>query len=145
MRESLIRAERSGWIFGATRQRKRRRRRVAAVAYRRCLIGKNRSRTVHCTRDDVLHTVHGTFRLKKGIVHYDSLTGNATGLIEIDATSGESGSSARDQRMHKDVLNSSQYRSITFRPPTWRASLIERSKEPLPWMEFSLSMVRITP
>ena len=72
--------------------------------------------TVHWTLGDVLHTVHGTFRLKKGIVHYDLLTGNATGLIEIDATSGESGSSALDQRMHKDVLNSSQYQTITFRP-----------------------------
>lgn len=72
--------------------------------------------TVHWTLGDVLHTVHGSFRLKKGIVHYDPLTGNATGLIEIDATSGESGSSARDQRMHKDVLNSSQYQTITFRP-----------------------------
>jgi len=74
------------------------------------------STTVHWTLEDVLHTVHGTFRLKKGLIHYDPLTGNATGLIEIDATSGESGSSARDQKMHKDILNSSQYQTVTFRP-----------------------------
>lgn len=35
--------------------------------------------TVHWTLGDILHTVHGTFRLKKGIVRYDPLTGNATG------------------------------------------------------------------
>jgi hypothetical protein len=46
--------------------------------------------TIHWTLGDVIHTVHGTFRLKKGSVHYDPLTGNATGPIEIDVTSGES-------------------------------------------------------
>lgn len=71
---------------------------------------------VHWTLVDVLHTVHGTFRLKQGVIHYDPLSGNATGIIEIDATSGESGSPARDERMHKNVLDSPRFQTITFRP-----------------------------
>jgi len=71
---------------------------------------------VQWTLGDVLHTVHGTFRMKRGVIHYDPVTGEANGLIEIDATSGESGSPARDQRMHQNILNSALYRVITFRP-----------------------------
>ncbi len=71
---------------------------------------------IQWTLGDVLHTVHGTFKMKRGVISYNPLNGGASGLIEIDATSGESGSSARDQKMHKDVLNSSQYQAITFRP-----------------------------
>jgi len=72
--------------------------------------------TVRWSLGDVLHTVHGTFKMERGVISYDPLTGEASGLIEIDAKSGESGSSARDRRMHKDVLNSTQYQVITFRP-----------------------------
>ncbi len=64
----------------------------------------------------VLHTVHGTFKLKSGSVHLDLTTGKMTGLLVVDATSGESGDSARDQKMHQSVLESSQYGAITFRP-----------------------------
>ena len=71
---------------------------------------------VQWTLGDVLHTVHGTFRMKRGVIQYDPATGEASGLIEIDATSGDSGSPARDQRMHQNILNSAQYQVITFRP-----------------------------
>jgi polyisoprenoid-binding protein YceI len=72
--------------------------------------------TVQWTLADVLHTVHGTFKLKEGTIHYDPLSGDASGLISIDATSGYSGSSARDQKMHSGVLESGRFQTITFRP-----------------------------
>lgn len=65
---------------------------------------------------DVLHTVRGTFKLKRGTVKFDAASGRAEGLVVVDATSGDSGSHARDRKMHKEVLESAQYPEITFAP-----------------------------
>ncbi|SPE30212.1 YceI family protein (fragment) [Candidatus Sulfopaludibacter sp. SbA6] len=44
-------------------------------------------------------------------------TGKASGeLMLVDAASGASGSGARDHRMHANVLESSRYPDIVFRP-----------------------------
>lgn len=74
------------------------------------------STTIHWTLGAVLHTVHGTFKLKSGRVHLDPRTGEMTGLLVVDATSGESGDRARDQKMHQSILESFQYPTMTFRP-----------------------------
>ncbi|MGH9521689.1 MAG: YceI family protein [Terriglobales bacterium] len=66
------------------------------------------------TLDDILHTVHGTFKLKPGVIRFDPATGNATGQLVVDATSGDSGSHARDHKMNKDVLESEKYPDIVF-------------------------------
>jgi polyisoprenoid-binding protein YceI len=71
---------------------------------------------VSFTLGDVLHTVHGTFKLKRGTIRFDPTTGHAKGLVVVDATSGDSGSHARDHKMHKDILESVQYPEITFAP-----------------------------
>jgi polyisoprenoid-binding protein YceI len=60
------------------------------------------------TLGDVLHTVHGTFKLTRGTIRFDSETGNASGEIVVDAASGESGSGSRVGRMNKNVLESAR-------------------------------------
>ena len=71
---------------------------------------------VNFTLASVLHTVHGTFRLKSGSIRFDTATGKAGGELVVDATSGASGSSARDKRMHRDILESAQYPEFVFAP-----------------------------
>lgn len=71
---------------------------------------------IHFTLHDPLHTVHGTFQLKRGSIHFDPESGKASGEIVVDAASGESGSGARDHRMHKDVLQSMRFPEASFVP-----------------------------
>ncbi|MEQ1474747.1 MAG: YceI family protein [Candidatus Acidiferrum sp.] len=72
--------------------------------------------SVHWTVDSSLHTVHGTFHLKRGSLTIDPATGKASGEIVVDATSGESGNDSRDHKMHNEVLESAKYSEIVFRP-----------------------------
>ncbi|MGP0020605.1 MAG: YceI family protein [Candidatus Sulfotelmatobacter sp.] len=72
--------------------------------------------TVKFTLGDVLHTVHGTFRLKRGALQFEPASGKLSGEIVVDARSGESGSGMRDRKMHKEILESEQYPEIAFRP-----------------------------
>lgn len=75
------------------------------------------------TLNDVLHTVHGSFQLKRGTISYDLKTGRCSGEMIIDAQSGASGSEARDKRMHKNILESAKYPEIIFRPDRVEGSL----------------------
>jgi polyisoprenoid-binding protein YceI len=71
---------------------------------------------VDFTLPTALHTVHGSFALKRGVIHFDSSTGQAGGEIVVDATSGNSGSDGRDKRMHKEIIESNKYTDISFVP-----------------------------
>ena len=74
------------------------------------------STQVNWTLGDVLHTVHGTFKLRRGEIVFDNETGKAGGEVVVDATSGESGNNSRDGRMHKNVLESAKYPDLSFTP-----------------------------
>lgn len=72
---------------------------------------------VQYTVDTTLHTVHGTFAVKDGsAMHFDPSTGKAGGELVVVATSGESGNHSRDERMHKEILETQKYPLIVFQP-----------------------------
>jgi polyisoprenoid-binding protein YceI len=83
------------------------------------------------TLGDVLHTVHGTFKLKRGAVRFDSATGSASGEIVIDVASGNSGSGGRDKRMHKEILESARYPDAVFTPDHVSGELAARGESQL--------------
>lgn len=69
---------------------------------------------VNMTLDATAHTVHGTFKLKSSTIQFDPHSGKAQGAIVIDATSGDTGNSSRDSKMHQQVLESAKFPEISF-------------------------------
>jgi polyisoprenoid-binding protein YceI len=66
--------------------------------------------------DTALHTVHGTFTLKRGMIHFDPVSGRADGELAVDTASGESGNGLRDHRMHREILETRRHPEIVFVP-----------------------------
>jgi len=90
---------------------------AAAVAAHEVTLTFDPAQTkVHYMVDSSLHTVHGTFALKSGTLHFDPQTGKADGAIVVDATTGQSGNNSRDARMHKEILETWKFAEATFRP-----------------------------
>lgn len=71
---------------------------------------------VQFTLPATLHTVHGTFQFKSGTVRFDPATGLASGVLVVDATSGNTGNKDRDGRMHQQILEDQKYPDIVFTP-----------------------------
>jgi len=71
---------------------------------------------IHWTLHDVLHTVHGTFKLKGGLMTFNPDTGAAEGEFLVDVTTGESGNGTRDGKMQNEVLESRKYPKAFFHP-----------------------------
>jgi len=63
-----------------------------------------------------MHTVHGTFKLKNGEIHWAPATGHVSGAIVIDATSGNTDNTSRDKNMHTQILESAKFPEIVFTP-----------------------------
>jgi polyisoprenoid-binding protein YceI len=64
----------------------------------------------------VLHTVHGTFKVKSGTVRLEIVTGKTSGQIVVDVKSGYTGVEARDRQMHEAVLESDRFPEAVFSP-----------------------------
>ena len=71
---------------------------------------------IHWTLTGNMHDVHGTFRLKGGLITFNPSTGAAQGEMLVDLATGESGNRSRDTRMQKDVLESDRYPQAIFHP-----------------------------
>jgi polyisoprenoid-binding protein YceI len=72
--------------------------------------------TVRFTLGALLHTVHGSFKVKGGTVRFDPGSGLTSGQIAVDVKTGETGDAARDRQMHESVLESNRFPDAVFSP-----------------------------
>ena len=71
---------------------------------------------VEFTLDAVLHTVHGTLKLKQGRMEIDPAAGHSSGRVVVDALSADTGNGGRDNKMHREILESQKYPEVIFTP-----------------------------
>ena len=88
----------------------------SAVAQEKALQLDPSQTSIKFTLGDVLHTVHGSFQLKRGSLGFEPASGKISGEVVVDAGSGQSGSGMRDHKMNKEVLESNRYPEIAFHP-----------------------------
>jgi polyisoprenoid-binding protein YceI len=62
----------------------------------------------------LMRDVRGTFQFKGGAIAIDPDSTLAQGELLVDATTGRTGSAARDKELQDEVLESSRYPSISF-------------------------------
>lgn len=60
------------------------------------------------------HDVEGAFALHEGQIHFDTETGQASGVISVDAVGAVTGSTKRDKTMHTKVLESPTFPLFVF-------------------------------
>ena len=75
------------------------------------------------TLPSLLHTVHGSFQVKRGHLRLDAAHGAISGECVVDATSGDSANHRRDRKMHQEILESHRYPDIVFSPVQVRGSV----------------------
>jgi polyisoprenoid-binding protein YceI len=86
---------------------------------------------IEYTLPEVLRTMHGTFRLKSGTIHFDPATGKAGGLVVVDVTSEHSDNVSLDRKIQKDVLETRKYPEATFTPIQIDGRLAGQGESPL--------------
>lgn len=72
--------------------------------------------TITYSLDGWPHHTQGTFKLKRGVIEIDPSSGRMTGTITVDAASGDSGHSIRDEEMKSSVLEVDRFPEISFAP-----------------------------
>ncbi len=87
-----------------------------AVAGERVLTLDPAASSVRFTLDATMHTVHGTFKVARGSVRFDTVPGPASGEIVVNAVSAETANEDRDKKMHGEVLLSAAHPEIAFLP-----------------------------
>ena len=73
---------------------------------------------------DVLHSVHGTFRVQSGSVEFDASEGKISGSVVVAAGSGKSGNDTRDRKMHAEILDSAHFAEMSFAPSSYQGTIV---------------------
>jgi polyisoprenoid-binding protein YceI len=69
------------------------------------------------------HHVQGTFHVQSGSIDFDSRAQKISGLLVVDAASGNSSEPSRDKKMNTDVLDTAHFAEVTFAPSSYQGAI----------------------
>jgi len=69
------------------------------------------------------HHVQGTFHVQRGTIDFDPGAQKVSGVIVVDAASGNSGEPSRDKNMNASVLDSAHFAEVTFAPVSYQGTI----------------------
>ena len=69
------------------------------------------------------HHVQGVFHVQSGSIEFDPGSGKISGLVIVDAGSGNSGEASRDKKMNTDVLDTAHFAQVTFTPSSYQGTI----------------------
>ena len=70
-----------------------------------------------------MHSVHGTFHVGSGAIDFDRSASTISGSIQVGAGSGNSGNDTRDKKMTDEILNATQFASVSFVPRSYQGAI----------------------
>src|SRR6202166_3317200 len=100
----------------------------SAVAQERALQLDPSQTSIKFTLGDVLHTVHGSFELKRGSLGFEPASGKISGEVVVDAVFFQAEDGIRDHKMNKEVLESNRYPEIIFHPDRIEGAVASQGK-----------------
>lgn len=78
---------------------------------------------VKMTLQTTHEVVNGTFHVQSGTIQFESTSPQMSGSVVVLASSGNTGSGARDKKMKKDILLVDKYRTVSFDPKSYTGAL----------------------
>jgi len=94
-----------------------------AVAQRQTFTVEPPSSEVSFSLGATLHPVHGTFHVQSGSIDFDPSSATISGSILVAAGSGTSGNETRDHEMTTEILNASQFATVSFGPKSYQGTI----------------------
>jgi polyisoprenoid-binding protein YceI len=74
---------------------------------------------VKMTLQTTHEVVNGTFHIQSGSIEFDPSAAKMSGSVVVLAGSGKTGNDSRDKKMYNNILQVSQYATVSFEPKTY--------------------------
>jgi hypothetical protein len=68
--------------------------------------------------------VNGTFHVQSGSINFDRTVSHISGMVIVAAGSGKTGNGSRDKKMTKDILEVSQFATVSFAPKAYTGTIV---------------------
>ena len=91
----------------------------AALAQHLTFVVNPDANQVRMTLNTTHELVIGDFHLQSGSIDFDRGTPKMSGSVVVLAGSGKTGNDSRDKKMYNNILQVSQYATVSFEPKTY--------------------------